>query len=81
VNEFGDDEATQVAVPIIDQDQTAENRGINLDLDLDDEYGQVVDGGAGGGGGGGGQVDLNCELLRGQPFILACLQLEAELNA
>jgi hypothetical protein len=79
VNEFGDDEATQVAVPIIDQDQTAENRAVNLDLDLDDEYGQVVDGGAG--GGGGGQVDLNCELLSGQPFIAACLALEAELNA
>ena len=40
-NEFGDD--TQVAVPISDIDQTAENRAINLDLD--EEYGQVVDGG------------------------------------
>jgi hypothetical protein len=43
VNEFGDDENTQVAVPIIDQDQTAENRGVNLDID--EEYGNVVDGG------------------------------------
>ena len=40
VNEFGDDENTQVAVPIIDQDQTAENRAVNLDLD--EEYGNVV---------------------------------------
>ena len=43
VNEFGDDENTQVAVPISDQDQTAENRAINLDLefDEDDDYGEV----------------------------------------
>ena len=57
-NEFGDD--TLVAVPISDIDQTAENRAINLDLD--DEYGQVVD--------GGDDDDLGID-----PDVLECLQL------
>jgi hypothetical protein len=50
---FGDDENTQVAIPIIDQDQTADQRAANLDLDIDEEYGFTT----GGGGGGGGDND------------------------
>jgi hypothetical protein len=33
-NEFGDDTNVQVAVPIVDQDQTAENRAANIDLEI-----------------------------------------------
>jgi hypothetical protein len=68
VNEFGDDENTQVAVPIIDQDQTAENRGINLDID--DEYGNVDDGD---GGDGGDDADLRACLLLPPGQIRACI--------
>jgi hypothetical protein len=68
VNEFGDDENTQVAVPIIDQDQTAENRAVNLDFD--DEYGNVVDGG----GDGGDDADLRACLLLPPGQIRACIE-------
>jgi hypothetical protein len=67
VNEFGDDENTQVAVPIIDQDQTAENRGINLDID--DEYGNVVDDGD-----GDGDDDLRACLLLPPGQIRGCVE-------
>jgi hypothetical protein len=50
---FGDDTNEQVAIPIIDQDQTADQRAANLDLDIDEEYGFTT----GGGGGGGGDND------------------------
>lgn len=63
-NEFGDQTNTQVAVPITDIDQTAENRGANIDID--EEYGNVDDGGDGGGGDDGLDID---------PAVLACLQL------
>jgi hypothetical protein len=33
-NVFGNDTATQVGIPIADQDQTAENRGVNLDIEI-----------------------------------------------
>jgi hypothetical protein len=36
---FGDDTNEQVAIPIIDQDQRADQRAANLDLDIDEEYG------------------------------------------
>jgi hypothetical protein len=50
---FGDDTNEQVAIPIIDQDQRADQRAANLDLDIDEEYGFTT----GGGGGGGGDND------------------------
>lgn len=71
VNEFGDDENTQVAVPIIDQDQTAENRAANIDID--EEYGNVVDG-DGGDGGDGADEDLRACLLLPPGQIRACVE-------
>lgn len=35
-NTAGDDTNTQLSVPLIDQDETAENRAVNLDLEFED---------------------------------------------
>src|SRR5215216_4029870 len=63
---FGDDTNTQIAVPIIDQDQRAANlaeqRAANLDIEEVDvfPYGVTTGGGGDGGDGGDGGADLIC---------------------
>src|SRR5215211_6140918 len=63
---FGDDTNTQIAVPIIDQDQRAANlaeqRAANLDIEDIDvfPYGITTGGGGDGGDGGDGGADLIC---------------------
>jgi hypothetical protein len=59
---FGDDENTQVAIPIIDQDQRADQRAANLDLDIDYGFRSV-------------EVDEDEDGLDIDPDVLACLQL------
>jgi hypothetical protein len=69
---FGDDTNEQVAIPIIDQDQTADQRAANLDLDIDEEYGFTT--GGGGGGGGGDNADLRACLLLPPGQIRDCIE-------
>jgi hypothetical protein len=57
---FGDDTNTQVAVPIIDQDQRAANLAANLAANIDEEYGFQTGGGGGGGGGGDNDGVIRC---------------------
>jgi hypothetical protein len=62
---FAEDTNTQIAVPIIDQDQKAANLAANLAANIDEEYGFQT----GGGGGGGGD---ECAGLP-PPFRALCL--------
>jgi hypothetical protein len=71
---FGDDTNTQVAIPIIDQDQRAANlaeqRAANLDVEENVfPYGFTSTSTTT----TGGTTAPDCSLLHGQPFILRCL--------